>query len=148
MRLKYILALGLVITLFPILGEAKCFNMGIKISGEIVGSSTEPSDISVNTSPIRHLFQESIVIEKGKFEIRFLLSTFKKPKFWRIFTVHDCSWRPRSVILELIKGDHVVDRVELNLRKKFVEVKTGNYEPRSKVILHARPRKPEDPPSK
>jgi hypothetical protein len=113
---------------------SKCANRLIHLEGRVDGISRNGLRILVQVTPDPNWEPQSeIAIKDGSFVGTVLFNATKSEGRVR----DDCSRVPKKVYVVLLKNDHEVNRVQLDISQDFVKDKLGDYKLRSPIMLHA-----------
>ena len=128
------IVLALILVQTPM--AAKCAARQVTVEGEIEGSTDNVKVIMEVTSTDRadlvtSVRQESS-IEGSHFRV---IGSFNTTS--NVIAEETCTRRPRLVIIKLMRGEQVLDRQTLLIKKDFRLREKWKYEPRDSLILHA-----------
>ena len=122
--------------LFAAPGICKCRHLIIYVEGSIVSPGTDGLSVKLEVTPDPNWEpQPDIEIKEGKFAGQVYFDATKKEGRVR----DNCSRVPATVEVLLFKDGHEVDRVRLDVSKKFKKNELHDYKLRSPVILHVKP---------
>ena len=102
---------------------AKCPMLFVGIEGEIRGVTSDDTRLEVEVSPDPNALQDTISIGEGMFSGRIRFDTTKSGGRFH----HNCSRRPLTVQLTLLRGDDVLKQVVLDVAGDFMTDENGDY---------------------
>lgn len=133
---RSLVGIMLALTLVQTPMAAKCAAMQVTVKGEIEGPTDNVKVIMEVTSTdqadlVTRVRQESS-IEGSHFSVVGSFNTTSN-----VIAEETCNRRPRLVVIKLMRGDKVLDRQTLSIKKVFRLREKWKYEPRESLILHA-----------
>lgn len=128
------LVLAIALAQLPVVG--KCLSMQLNLNGTIEGLTSDLKvvvEVSSATQgdSVTDVRRESSV---GKSSFR-VLAWFNTTS--HLVAAETCDRRPHLVTVKLVRGDLVLDQVVLTIETDFRRTKTGDYELKKAIALHA-----------
>ena len=112
----------------------KCANRIIHVEGRVDGPRGGELRIAVVVTPDPNWEpQPPISVKEGTFTGTILFDSWKRRG---VIVEDNCSRVPKTVQLVLFKDGREVNRIHLDIGRDFIKEKTGDYHPRTPIILH------------
>jgi len=126
--------LALVLVQLPTVG--KCISLQLSLQGTIEGRASDLKvvvEVSSTTQgdSVTDVRQESSLNESNFHVVAWFNTTSN------VVAAETCDRRPHLVTVKLVRGNQVVDQQVLTVEKDFHRTKTGDYELRKPITLHA-----------
>ncbi len=134
--LKTLVVLVLILVLAQPPTAGKCISLQFTLKGKIQGPTRDLKVIVEISSATQGdsvtTVRQKSSIEESDFRVLAWFNTTSN-----VVAAETCDRRPHLIVVKLMQGDQVLDRQALTAERDFRLTKTGDYELKKPITLHA-----------